>query len=76
MAIKVLEGQYVPVPDSRDLHAAEALREGAGDTAIGLLLLPPGLNDDSTWKGGVIYGRGHFNCCVNFRGINVRHFSH
>lgn len=75
MAIKVLAVNTSLCQDSHDLHADEVFGKGAGDAAAGLLLLPLGLNDERTRKCGIIYGRGHFNCCVNFRGINARCFS-
>lgn len=61
------------MPESDDLHRDEVFREGAGDTVLRVLLLPPGSKDDKMC--GIIYGRGHSNRWVNFRRMNVRHFS-
>lgn len=75
MAIKVLAGRYKPVSGLTWFTRWWGVWGGNRDAAAGLLWLPPGLNDEWTRKCGIIYGRGHFNCCVNFRGINVRCFS-
>lgn len=40
-----------------------------------LLLLLSAVNDRNTRERGIIYGRGHFNCCASFKRINVHYFS-